>query len=151
MRDDLTFDTHYGYWYNLACERFYSRIDFALSFVQLVGGSGAALGVVSGSPNWVAASGVALACCAATSLLVQPAVKAERHCRTKCEFLAIKGRLHQMGDDDLCAEVARVQSAGPAGLGALAKPAYNSTLYATGRESGVKRLNPVEWVAALVS
>jgi len=151
VKDDLAFDVHYGYWFNLACERFYKHIDFAVNFVQLVGGSSAALGVVNGSPNWVVASGLALAVCAAISLLVQPGVKAEQHLQAKCRYLAIKGKLHAMTETDLASEVTEAQRSGPSGIGALGKPAFNSTLHATGRTDGFKNLGLLEKAASLVA
>lgn len=151
MRDDLTFDTHYGYWFNLACERFYKHIDFTTNFVQLVGGSSAALGAVNGAPLLVVGSGLALAACAAVALLVQPAVKAEQHLQAKCRYLAIKGKMHTLTDSELSEEVTEAQRSGPAGIGALSKPAYNSTLHATGRTEGFKDLGWQEKVAAFVA
>ncbi|KAB2902831.1 MAG: hypothetical protein F9K35_03610 [Burkholderiaceae bacterium] len=151
MKDDLTFDVHYGYWFNLACERYYKHIDFATNFVQLVGGSSAALGAVNGSPIWVVWSGLALASCAAISLLMQPAVKAEQHLQAKCRYLSIKGKMHSMTADQLAAEVAEAQRAGNAGVGALAKPAFNSTLQAMGRSDGLKDLGFMEKVASFVA
>lgn len=151
MKDDLIFDTHYGYWFNLACERFYKHIDFAANFVQLVGGSSAALGAINGSPTLVVGSGLALAACAAVSLLMQPAVKAEQHLQAKCRYLAIKGKMHALDDAALSAEVTEAQRSGPAGIGALAKPAYNSTLHATGRTEGFKDLVWLEKVASFVA
>lgn len=151
MKDDLTFDVHYGYWFNLACERFYKHIDFAMNFVQLVGGSSAALGAINGSPPWVVASGLALAACAAVSLLVQPGVKAEQHQRAKCCYLDIKGRLHELDVDALAVAVAQAQRDGPAGVGALATPAFNSTLNAMGRDAGTRKLGFWEHIATFVA
>jgi|GEM_PF-2189420 len=151
MRDDVIFDMHYGYWFNLACERFYRHIDFAANFVQLVGGSGAALGAVAGYPVLVVASGLALASCAAVSLLVQPAVKAEQHLQSKCRYLAIKRGMLAMEDSVLHAEVVEAQRDGPAGVGALAKPAFNATLHAIGRDDGFRPLSWHEKVASFVA
>lgn len=151
MRDDLIFDTHYGYWFNLACERFYKHIDFAVNFVQLVGGSGAALAAINGSSAAVVASGVALAVCAAVSLQVQPGVKAEQHMQAKCRFLTVKAKMNSLEDEALAAEVVHAQSNGPAGIGALAVPAFNSTLCALGRDAGVKPLTALQRMASFVA
>lgn len=151
MRDDLIFDVHYGYWFNLACERYYKHIDFVLSFVQLVGGSSAAFGAISGAPSAVVASGLALAACAALSLTVQPGVKAEQHVQAKCRYLDIKARLPGLSNDDLNAQVVDAQRAGPAGIGALAAPAFNSTLGAMGRADGLRRLSWLQRVASFVA
>lgn len=151
MRDDLIFDTHYGYWFNLACERFYKHIDFVINFFQLVGGSGAAFAAMNGSSAAVVACGVALAVCAAISLQVQPGVKAEQHTQAKCRFLAIKARMQGLSDDVLATEVVQAQSNGPAGIGALATPAFNSTLCAIGRESGLRPLTLIQRMASCVA
>lgn len=151
MRDDAIFDMHYGYWFNLACERFYRNIDFTLNFVQLVGGSGAALGALSGRPVLVVASGLGLAACAALALLMQPGVKAEQNRVSKCQYLAIKERLLKLNDEELHAAVVQAQRDGPAGIGALAVPAFNATLDATGRANGRRPLRAIEWLATLVA
>ena len=151
MRDDTTFDMHYGYWFNLACERFYRHIDFILNFVQLVGGSGAALGALSGRPVLVVASGIGLAACAALSLLMQPGVKAEQHRVSKCQYLAIKEGLLKLSDAELHGAVVQAQRDGPAGIGALAVPAFNATLDALGRPGGHRAMTLRHKVAALVA
>lgn len=151
MKEDLVFDVHYGYWFNLACERFYKHIDFCANFVQLVGGSSAALGVVNESPKLVVYSGLALAVCAAISLLMQPAVKAEQHLQAKCRYLGIKGHMHAMSEAELSAEVTEAQRSGPAGIGALGGPAFNSTLNATGRVEGLRQLTWQEKIANFVA
>lgn len=151
MRDDLIFDTHYGYWFNLACERYYKHIDVAVNFVQLVGGSSAAFAAITDRPFAVVASGLALAACAAISLTVQPGIKAEQHIQAKCRYLDIKGRLPGLSDEALNAEVVDAQRAGPAGIGALAVPALNSTLQAMGRTDGIKPLRMLERIASSVA
>ena len=151
MRDDLIFDTHYGYWFNLACERYYKHIDFVINFVQLVGGSSAALAAITGAPSAVVASGLALAACAAVSLTVQPGIKAEQHLQAKCRFLDIRGQLPSLSDDALNAKVVEAQRAGPAGIGALAAPAVNSTLHAMGKTDGFRLLNRLERMASYVA
>lgn len=151
MTDDLLFDIQYGYWYNAACERFYRRIDFATNFVQLVGGSAAATAAFGQRPDLVVLSGLALAAAAAISLTVQPAVKAERHERTKCGFLALKRLQHTTPDDQLHIAVTEAQQSGPIGIGALAMPAYNDALRAINREHGFRTLKWWEKVAAFVA
>jgi len=139
MKADLTFDIHYGYWFNLACERFYKRIDVLLSFVQLTGGSGAAVAAINNNSSMVVAAGMALSVCAALSLLIQPAVKAEQHVQAKVRWLALKPQIALLDDARLAQEVAAAQSAGPAGIGALSIPAFNASMCATGQE-GRQRL-----------
>ncbi|NQW92670.1 MAG: hypothetical protein HQ446_01290 [Polaromonas sp.] len=151
MRDDLIFDTHYGYWFNLACERYYKHIDVAVNFVQLVGGSSAAFAAVTDQSFAVVASGLALAACAAISLTVQPGIKAEQHLQAKCRYLDIKGRLLALSDEALNAEVVDAQRTGPAGIGALATPAFNSTLHAIGRTDGFRPLSRFERMASCVA
>lgn len=146
--DDLLFDIQYGYWYNAACERFYRRIDFITNFVQLVGGSGAAAAAVAGQPMLVVASGMALAACAAISLTVQPAIKAERHERAKCAYLAIKRKQIELDSAALHAAVTDAQTGGPVGVGALMVPAYNDAVRAMGREHGVRALTWQQRLAA---
>ena len=151
MKEDLVFDVHYGYWFNLACERYYKHVDFGLNFVQLVGGSSAALGAINSSPGLVVASGLALAATAAISLLVQPAVKAEQHAQAKCRYLALKGKMQDMPEAELSKELADAQMAGQAGIGSLAKPAFNSTLHAIGRDDGHRPLTLIERLAVAIA
>jgi len=149
-KDDLSFDLKYGYWFNLLCERLYSRIDFLLNFVQLVGGSGAALAVVNGSPQLVVTAGLALAVCAAISLLVQPAIKAERHRVTRCGYLSLDAKLESNRIDGLVVALADLRREAPIGLGALAVPAFNATLRA-GNRDGVRSLTLGQWLAQLIA
>jgi hypothetical protein len=151
MTDDQVFDAEYGYWYNAACERFYGRIDLACNFVQLVGGSAAAAAAFGGRPQLVVLSGLFLACAAAISLTVQPAVKADRHQRTKCAFLAIKRRRHSADAAAIDEAIADAQADGPVGIGALAIPAYNDAVRAMGREQGVRPLRWWERLAAFIA
>lgn len=151
MNADLTFDIHYGYWFNLACERLYRRIDVALNFVQLVGGSSAALAALNNSPSFVVAAGLALAVCAALALLVEPSVKAERHLQAKCRWLALKPRALVLPDDELAVLVAAEQASGPAGIGALAVPAFNATVCATNREDRRRPERLIERVASALA
>ena len=151
MRNDLIFDTHYGYWFNLTCERFYKHIDFVINFVQLVGGSSAALAAINGAPSAVVASGLALAACAAVSLTVQPGIRAEQHLQAKCRYLDIKGRLAELSDAALNSEVVNAQRTGPSGIGALAVPAFNHTLHALGRDDGIRTLSTLERLASCVA
>lgn len=148
MHADTSFDISYGYWFNLTCERFYKRIDLLCNFVQLVGGSGAALAAINDQPQLVVASGIALAVVAALSLLVQPAVKAEQHMQAKCRYLALKARDGLDSDDKLNADLAEAQRTGPAGIHALAVPAFNAALDATGFTTGHR---PLGWAERLAS
>lgn len=151
MRADDLFDIEYGYWFNQANERLYHRLDVALNLVQLVGGSAAALAAMQGSPGAVVASGFALAVCAAVSLLVAPAVKAEQHRVCKAAWRGLQGRASRLTDDELHSATRDIQGSGPAGLGSLCVPAYNTTLRATNQEHGVRPLGLVEstlaWLA----
>lgn len=151
MRTDDLFDVEFGYWFNLANERVYHRLDVALNLVQLVGGSAAALAAMQGSPAAVVASGFALAVCAAVSLLVAPGVKAEQHRACKAQWKALQGRAHQLSDDALRTASRDIQGSGPSGISGLTVPAYNSTLRATNQEHGVRPLRTNEkalaWLA----
>lgn len=150
-RDEMIFDANYGYWFNLSCERFYRHIDFCGNFVQLVGGSSAALAAVSDKPNIVVAAGLALAVSAAISLLVQPSVKAELHSQSKGKFVGLRGKYANLTDDEFRAELTDAQRTGLAGIGALATPAFNATLRATGREDAVRELAWLERIADVVA
>lgn len=145
MTPDQTFDIDYGYFYNLSNERFYSRLDGLLNFVQLVGGSAAAAGAMQSDAKLVVGAGVALAVCAAISIVVQPAVKAERHCQMKTrwrELLAYKG-------DDIADQAAKLQASGPIGMGILAMPSYNAALRSRQHDdTGCRELS---WLQKMVS
>jgi hypothetical protein len=151
MKADLTFDIHYGYWFNLACERFYRHVDITLNFVQLVGGSGAALAVINGSPGSVVAAGLLLAVCAALSLLIAPAVKAERHLQCKHRWLELKPMIATTDEPTLAQLVAQAQANGPAGIAALAVPAFNRTMCATGRENALRPESRLQKLASLLA
>lgn len=148
MRSDDLFDLEYGYWFNLACERFYRRLDTALNLVQLVGGSAAAIAALQSQPQAVVVAGIALAVCAAVALLVQPGIKAEQHRVCKVQWRSIKGGAAGMSDDALHRAVTDLQGSGPLGLHALAVPAYNAAVRATGREDQVR---PESWVAQILA
>lgn len=151
MRDDALFDVEYGYWFNQSNERLYHRVDVALNVVQLVGGSAAALAAMQNAPALVVASGMALALCAALALVVAPAVKAEQHRACKAQWRAMKSRANRMDDDELTTAVAELQGSGPSGLNALAIPAYNATLRATGLETSVRDLTVSQRIAELAA
>lgn len=145
---DLTFDTQYGYFFNLACERFYKRIDLGCNFVQLFGGSAAAIAVTNGRPNWIVGAGLALAAVAAISLLIQPAVKAEQHLQAKCRYLALSAQATKISYDEWSLELNEVRHSSPAGVKSLAVPAYNDTLDATGCSTGHRTLTWPQRIAA---
>jgi hypothetical protein len=134
---ELVTNVRYGYWFNHMCERLYTRLDFVLNVVQLVGGSAAAFGVMQGNSPLLAASGVGLAVTAAVALLVQPAIKSERHRRAKCEYLALEAKAWGMAYDDLNSALMKARSDSPTGVDALAVPAYNATLNAIGNTSSL--------------
>jgi hypothetical protein len=148
MRDDRLFEIEYGYWFNLANERFYRHVDVVLNLVQLVGGSTAALGAMQKSPEAVVASGLALALCAALSLLVSPGVKVEQHRICKGQWRVLRGKALTLDDTALLLAVTDIQGTGPAGIGALAVPAYNSTVLASGRGDAARDLSTWQWVVA---
>ncbi len=148
-RHELTSGLSYGYWFNLLCERFYARVDFVSNAVQLVGGSAAAFSVLQSRADWTTAAGIGLALAAAVSLLVQPAIKAERHRRAKCAYLELEAKAADLSTAELRRELARVRGDAPTGIDALAVPALNATLRARTeagaepvfvRESALQRL-----------
>jgi hypothetical protein len=151
MRDDALFDVEYGYWFNQINERFYRRLDVLLNLVQLVGGSAAALAAMQSAPQAVVIAGLSLAICAAMSLLVQPSVKSERHRACKVQWRELKGDAIHLSDEELHERVSDLQGSGPMGIEALSMPAYNATLCATGRESGVRILSMVQRIAITVA
>lgn len=150
MTEDQRFEIEYGYWYNLACERLYRRIDVACNLVQLVGGSAAAAAALGGNSALVVASGLMLALAAAISLTVQPAVKCERHMRSKCQYLGVK-RLSGADAQAIGDAIINAQASGPAGFGALAMPAYNAAARALGSVHGVQTLRWWERLADFVA
>jgi len=149
--DDHMFDVHYGHWYNLKCERLYRRFDVMLSFVQLVGGSGAALAVINQSSGLLGVVGVCLAVAATLSLLVQPAAKAEAHARAKRAYTRLMAEGIKLDADALALRVAEVRVEAPTGPTALEAPAYNATLRATGRDTGFMRQGPLGWLANAIA
>lgn len=131
--DDLLFDTQYGYWFNLKCERFYRHLDLLLNTAQLLGGSGAVLGVVGGYPAFLAAVGVLLALAAAVALLVQPAIKAGLHAATKNGFVKLLASHKTQPAQEVESHIATLRAEAPAGLSFLEQPAYNAAVQAIGR------------------
>ena len=130
-RDDIEFDVSFGYWYNFLNEKFYSRWDLVFNLVQLIGGSAAAAGVMAGSSALVAASGVALAVCAALSLAWQPGIKAERHCQIKSAWLDVQAKMSSLTDAELLAIIAEKKKA-DLGMLSLNLPACNATMRSLG-------------------
>lgn len=132
---ELVSNVQYGYWFNHYCERLYSRLDFLLNVVQLVGGSAAAFGALQKNPKLSAAAGIALALAAAVSLLVQPSIKAERHRRSKCEYLELEAKAWQLSFQELKTELMLIRKDAPTGIDALANPSYNACLRAIGADT----------------
>ena len=151
MREDRLYEIAYGYWFNMSNERAYHHLDVLLNLVQLVGGSTAALAALQNRPTLVVACGLALALCAALALLVQPSVKAEQHRVCKAQWLALRGRASDIGDDELLLAVTDIQASGPNGLGVLQDVAYNATCRAAGNEQAMVSLTSLQRFAAAVS
>lgn len=151
MTDDQKYDLYYGYTFNDCCQSFYTRLDFISTFVQLVGGSGAAAGVLAGSPVLVAFSGLVLAICAAIGVTVQPAIKAYKHELAKCTFWDLRKRaLAGLDGLQLDEAIADAQGRAPMGIKTLEDPAYNRTLEMLGYESGAVPLNLCQrWFKAM--
>ncbi|MDH1700302.1 hypothetical protein [Comamonas terrigena] len=151
MTDDQKYDIYYGYAYSELCQSFYSRLDFVTTFVQLVGGSGAAAGVLSGSPALVGFSGVVLAICAAIGVAVQPSIKAYKHELSKCAFWEIRRKaLEDFQGSALDVAIAQAQGASPIGIKTLEDPAYNRTLEMLGYSSGAVPLSRRQrWLRAM--
>lgn len=141
QRYQIEFDVHYGYWYNMMCEKFYSRCDLAFNLVQLVGGSAAAAGVVASRPSLVAFSGVMLALAAAFSLAWQPGIKAERHRHAKEAWLDLKGEMHAMTDAELIVSCTKLQKQ-ETGMTSLNLPASNAAMRSLGYRDGFVQLTP---------
>lgn len=151
MREEKIYEVNYGYWFNLVNERAYHHLDVVLNLVQLVGGSAAALAALQGYPSLVVASGLALALCAALSLLVQPGTQAERHRACKAQWATLRGQAARFDDEQLDDRIADIQSSGPSGLGFMADVAYNATLRATGQDHALVKLSRLQRLAAAFS
>lgn len=145
MTDDQEFDIYYGYSYHELCQSLYGRLDFATTFIQLVGGSAAAAGVVASEPWLVSVSGVILAVCAAVSVAVQPAIKSDKHARAKCQFWAIKAEAEQgLPDQAIRARITQAQADAPLGVKTLGLPAVNRTLHMLAYKDGFEKLTPMQ-------
>lgn len=151
MRDDRIYEISYGYWFNMANERAYHHLDVMLNLVQLVGGSTAALAALQEKPTLVVASGLALALCAALSLLVQAGVKSEQHKACKAQWIALRGKANGLTDDQLLLAVTEIQASGPNGLGVLQDVAYNATVRSTGSEHAAVKLSPWQHIVAAMA
>jgi hypothetical protein len=151
MTDDQKFDLYYGYAFNDFCQSFYNRVDFVTNFVQLVGGSGAAAGVLASSPVLVGFSGVVLAICAAISITVQPAIKAYKHELAKIAFWGVRQQAISSIDGDALDEaIAKVQADSPIGIKSLEDPAYNCALEMLGYSTGAVPLGRCQrWLKAV--
>lgn len=139
-RYQIEFDVHFGYWYNVLCEKFYARCDLVLNLIQLIGGSAVAAGVVSSNSSLISVSGVLLAIAAAFSLAWQPGIKSERHRLAKDCWLDLKAEMHKHGDGDLVAACARLQKQ-ETGMTSLNLPAVNAAIRALGRSDGFAELS----------
>jgi hypothetical protein len=141
---ELVSAVRYGYWFNLACERLYARIDFLLNLAQLVGGSGAVFAVVRTAPNLTVFFSILLATCAAVALLVHPAIKAEKHRAAKSSYIELEAQSWKISTQALRGSIAEIRKNSPSGIALLAAPAYNATVRAIGREDSVR---PEHWLA----
>ena len=144
---ELVTNVRYGYWFNHLCERLYARLDLVLNAVQLVGGSAAAYGAMQSQASLSAGAGVCLAVAAAVSLLVQPAIKAERHRRAKCDYLDLESKAWALSFEQLNVQLMEVRKAAPTGIDALAIPAYNATLRAIGETTALLKESAVQRIA----
>lgn len=141
MTDDQKYDIYFGYAYHELCQSLYARLDFVTTFIQLVGGSAAAAGVVASEPWVVSLSGVVLAVCAAVSVTVQPAIKSDKHARAKCQFWAIKAEAEQgLQDSALQGKITQTQADTPLGIKTLELPAVNRALHMLGYDKGFEKL-----------
>lgn len=147
---ELVSNVRFGYWFNHLCERFYGRVDLMLNLLQLVGGSAAVVALAKDSPSITAASGILLVAASALALLVSPAVKAERHRRSKCEYLDLEAAAWTMSPQDLVIKLAAVRKDAPLGISSLAMPAVNATLRAIGRRDAVQPETILQRIAAAV-
>lgn len=129
---ELVSQVRYGYWFNHLCERLYGRIDLVLNFVQLVGGSAVAVASLQSYPRVATVAGLFLAAAAAVSLLMAPAVKAERHLRAKCGYLDLEARAWDIQFAALMNELTALRRDAPGGWDVLAVPAFNATVRAIG-------------------
>ncbi len=141
---ELHFDIQYGYWFNLKCERLYRHLDLLLNIAQLVGGSGAALSVFGGHPDWLAAVGVLLAAASVLSLLMQPSIKAGLHAAIKNQFVGLLAARKTQAIEVTEASIASIRAGAPAGIAWLEQPAYNAAVRAMGRQDALVALSRVE-------
>ena len=151
MTDDQKFDLYYGYAFNDLCQSFYTRVDFVTNFVQLVGGSGAAAGVLASSPVLVAFSGVVLAICAAISITVQPSIKAYKHEIAKCDFWRVRQQaISSLAGDALEEAIAQAQADSPMGIKTLEDPAINRAMAMLDYKDGFVELSRCQrWLKAM--
>lgn len=138
-RYQIEYDVHFGYWYNVLCEKFYARCDLVFNLIQLVGGSAAAAGVVAAKPVLITASGIMLAVAAAFSLAWQPGIKAERHRQAKDCWLDLKAEMLELTDKQLVAACARLQKH-ETGMTSLNLPAANAAIRSLGHKDGFAEL-----------
>lgn len=148
---DLLFDVHYGHWYNLMCERLYRRLDVLLNLLQLVGGSGAAVAVVSQSASVLAGVGVVLAVTSAIALLVQPAIKAHTHGLAKGGYTLLMSDGPQLQPHELAVRLAQVRMGAPTGPQSLQAPAFNATLHAMGYTTGFMETGRMQRLVAALA
>jgi len=145
MTDDQKYDVYYGYAFHHLCQSFYGRLDFVTTFLQLVGGSAAATGVVTSAPWLVTLSGFTLAVCAAIGVVVQPAIKADRHLRSKCQYWSVKANAERgLAGAELQVAITQAQADGAPGINTLESPAYNRALRMLGYKNGYCNLTRTE-------
>jgi hypothetical protein len=148
---DLMFDVQYGHWYNLKCERLYSRFDLFLNLIQIVGGSGAAFAVASKFTPLLSFVGVCLVVAATLSLLVRPGAKGDAHARAKRDFTKLIAEGPTLPAGELAARLAQVRSDAPTGPKVLEAPAFNATLHAMGYESGFMAETRIQKIASALA
>lgn len=126
-------DIKYGSVFNRLNQRLYERLDAALGFAGLAGGSSAIAAGMAGNAKAIAWVGGVVAALSIVERLVGAARKAEVHRQAQELYADLLGRTSQMDLADIDRQLVALQARFPDGFVGLAAVAFNRNVASAGR------------------
>ncbi|MBQ0946335.1 hypothetical protein KAK07_23550 [Ideonella sp. 4Y16] len=144
-------DVRYAVIYGELNERFWTRIDTALSLVSAIGGSAAVATFLAQSNLANAVAGAVLALAGVLGLVLRPGQKASQFREARIGYLNLLGRAWSMQVGEVDAERARLEAAAPIGLDGLGPVAWNRLVIQLGDEDRAQGLTTWQSVLAWIA
>lgn len=130
-----TLEVQYGIQLNQLNEDFYTRVDRLLTLVSLLAVAGVVINLFeSFGPTSKAILGIAVVACAAIQAIWQPATAAAVHREAKRAFYALNRQVRELNIAEAFARIDAIRADLPAGVDALAQPAFNRAMQANGQD-----------------